>query len=184
MSPDVNAMWGQFTGAPGAGPYTLKTPIMGQGFPTAPASYTPPAVYPNLNAPDYGKTFQAIAKTGVAIGAAGRDIGGYRSERAMGRVAKEIANKEAYQLTQKGLKDASRARAITGAQGRTGAGSPLFAEIQSIQSAVTYARNRLYQGSIEKYYSSERAKRYINKAPKDILDALIQGSSLFKEIIK
>ncbi len=45
------------------------------------------------------------------------------------------------------------ARAVAGAQGTTGAGSPLFAELQSIQNAMTDTRTRLYQSNIEKYYA-------------------------------
>jgi hypothetical protein len=178
MSPDVSAMWGQFTGAPNAGPWTLTK---GGQFPQAPVPYTPPSPMPNLNAPDYSKTFSAIAKGGLAIGAAGRDIGGYRSEKAMGKVAEKIASREAYQITQKGLKNASAVRAITGAQGTTGAGSPLLAELQHIQAATTDARTRLYQGNIEKYYADQKAKNYLYKAPADLLAALLQGSELFKE---
>ena len=131
--------------------------------------------------PDYGKTFQSLTKAGFAIGAVGRDIGGYRSEKAIGKVAEKIARDKAFQLTQEGLKAASSARAITGAQGRTGAGSPLFAELQSIQTFVTDARKAGYAGNIKKYEHGLEAKKYINKAPADILTALLEGGSLFKE---
>jgi hypothetical protein len=118
---------------------------------------------------------------GAGIGAAGRDIGGYRSEKAMGKVAQQIAGREAYQLTQRGLKNASTVRAIAGAQGTTGVGSPLFAELQTIQAAMTDARTKLYQGNINKYYADQEAKNYLYKAPGDLLTALLQGSELFKE---
>ena len=179
MSPDVSNMFAQFTGAP----QTYAPGTYGNVYTAGSVEAASP--FPNNYVPpDYGKTFTALSKTGFAIGEAGRAIGGYRTEKAMGKEAQKIARDKAYQLTQKGLKDASRARAITGAQGRTGAGSPLFAELATIQSAVTDARTRLYQGNIEKYYSDERAKGYIDKAPADILKALLQGSSMFKETIK
>jgi hypothetical protein len=176
-------MWGQFTGAP-QGPWTLRLPKPGEGFPQAPAPYTPPNPIPNLNTPDYSKTFMAIGRAGLGIGAAGRDIGAYRTEKAIGKVAQQIAGREAYQLTQQGFKVASRARAVTGAQGTTGAGSPLFAELTSIQNAMTDARTRLYQGNIEKYYTDQKAKNYLYKAPANLLTALlggIPGHELFKE---
>ena len=84
-------------------------------------------------------------------------------------------------MTQAGLKAASSARAITGAQGRTGEGSPLFAELQNLQAFVTEARTARYAGNVKKYEQGLEAKNYINKAPKDIIDALLAGASLFKE---
>ena len=178
MSPDVNAMWSQFTGAP----QTYAPGAYGNVY-TAPGETVAAASpFPNNYVPtDYGKTSSALTKGGFAIGAAGRAIGGYRSETAMGKVAEKIARDKAFQITQAGLKGASRARAITGAQGRTGEGSPLFAELAIIQAAVTDARTARYEGNVEKYQAGERAKKYLYKAPKDVIDALIAGASLFKE---
>jgi hypothetical protein len=181
MSSDPSAMLAQFTGAPSAGPWTVRLPQPGEGFPQAPAPYTPPNPIPNLSAPDYSKTFQAIARAGIGIGAAARDIGEYRTQKAIGKEATRIAGREAYQLTQKGLKHASAVRAIAGAQGTTGAGSPLLAELNAIQTGTTEARTRIYQGNIEKYYADQKAKNAIYKAPADLLTALIAGSELFKE---
>lgn len=73
------------------------------------------------------------------------------------------------------------ARAVAGAQGTTGAGSPLFAELQSIQNAMTDTRTRLYQSNIEKYYADQKAKNFLYKAPEDLLKQLIAGAELFKE---
>jgi hypothetical protein len=153
---------------------TYRFPLPGEGFPQAPRTYTPPGS-------DYSKVFSAITRAGMGIGAAGRDIGGYRSEKAMGKLAKENAQKDAYRIAQKGLKNASGVRAITGAQGTTGAGSPLLAELQAIQAAQTDARARLYEGNIEKFYADQRAKKYLHKAPGDLLEGLLPGAELFKE---
>ena len=49
---------------------------------------------------------------------------------------------------------------------------------------MTDARTRLYQGNIEKYYTDQKAKNYLYKAPADLLTALlggIPGHELFKE---
>jgi hypothetical protein len=175
MSPDVSAMWSQFSGAP----QTYSPGTYGNVYQAGSVAAASP--YPNNYVPtDYGKTFDAIAKGGMAIGAAGRDIGGYRSEKAMGKVAEKIARDKAFQITQAGLKAASRARAITGAQGRTGEGSPLFAELVSKRLLPTPGPpdTRAMSRSIR---PGERAKKYLYKAPADVLTALMGGSSLFKD---
>jgi hypothetical protein len=151
-------------------------------FPPGTYQY-PESPFPNTIPPssDYSKVFSAIAKAGTGIGAAGRDIGAYRSEKAMGEIAKENAEKDAFRIANKGLKIASAARAVTGAQGTTGAGSPLLAELESIQAAQTEALQRLYEGNIEKFYADQRAKKHLYKAPGDLLEGLLPGAELFKE---
>jgi hypothetical protein len=177
-SPDVSAMFSQFTGAPQTyAPGSYGSIYDKPAFPIAEVS-----PYSNNYVPtDNGKTLEAITKTGFAIGAAGRDIGGYRAESTMGKVAEKIAREKAFQITQAGLKARSRVAAITGTQGRTGAGSPLLAELATIQAAVTDSRTARYEGNVEKYQASARAKKYAYKAPADVLTALLEGSSLFKE---
>jgi hypothetical protein len=192
MSDDAQAMMtGMFPQSapmpfpPGATPPTFPTQPWiyfpeGGTVHTPEGGIAPGTVYRPPSA-DYSKTFSAITRAGMGIGEAGRDIGGYRSEKAMGRLAKENAQKDAYRIAQKGLKNASGVRAIAGAQGTTGAGSPLLAELQAIQAAQTDARTRLYEGNIEKYYADQRAKKYLHKAPGDLLEGLLPGAELFKE---
>jgi hypothetical protein len=181
MSDDAQAMMTGFL------PQGTAVPALGEwaGQTYAPGTYQyPQSPFPDTYIPpaaDYSKTFSAITRAGMGIGAAGRDIGGYRSEKAMGRLARENAQKDAYRIAQKGLKNASGVRAITGAQGTTGAGSPLLAELQAIQAAQTDARARLYEGNIEKFYADQRAKKYLHKAPGDLLEGLLPGAELFKE---
>lgn len=173
MSPDAQAMLTSFL------PQTATVGTFAPGTYQYPNSPFPDTYIPPSS--DNSKVFAAIANAGTGIGAFGRDIGGYRSEKAMGKIAKANAEKDAFRLANKGLKNASQVRAITGAQGTTGAGSPLLAELQAIQSAQTEARTRLYEGNIEKYYADQRAKRYLFKAPGDLLEGLLPGAELFKE---
>jgi hypothetical protein len=182
--PNFAAMFGgtpTITNPPGTSPPGGPWIYLPQGgeVNTPPGGVPPTTVYtPNA---DYSKTLDALSKSGFAVGRAGRQIGEYRTNKALGKETAKIARQEAFQKTMEGLKAASRARAVTGAQGRTGAGSPLLAELSSIQAASTDARNRLYQGNIEKFGFDQRAKKNLYGGAGDILEALLAGSSIFKE---
>lgn len=178
-SPDGTALWAQITGAP----QTYAPGAYGSVYTSPAGTVESVSPFPNSYVPptSTGDNLQALTKTGFALGAAGRAIGGYRQEKAMGKIAETLARQKAFRLTNEGLKAASRARAVAGAQGRTGAGSPLLAELASVQNAVTDARSALYEGNVAKFESDQRAKKQLYKAPEEILKALLSGSSLFKE---
>ena len=146
---------------------------------TPPGGTPPSTVY---QAPTYDQAqLDALSKAGFALGRAGRDIGEYRQNKALGKEAALIARRAAFQRTMAGLKQASAIRAATGAQGRTGAGSPLLAELSSIQEASNDARNEIYKGNIAQFQANQRAKKSLYSAGGSILEMLLQGASIFKE---
>ena len=163
------ADFGGIFGGSQAAPAGVEGPLMANGD-----------FYSQPQGPDYGKIFTAIGKVGFGVGSAFQDLGAAKQEKASGKIASQIASDESLRITNQGLKHASAVRAATGAQGTTGAGSPLISELNNIQNAQTDARTRIYQGNLEKYYANQRAKAYKNKVPADLLSGILGGASLFK----
>lgn len=156
MSEDVNSMIGIFTGGRPPG---VEGPLLPNG-----------QFYSTPQTSDY---LSAFTKVGVGIGAAGRSIGAGRTAEAEGKIAGRIARIEAERERMKGRRLASTARAITGAQGTTGEGSPALAEWALLQAANTDAKTRIYEGNVREYHARQEARAAYFKAPGDLLAALL-----------
>ncbi len=124
---------------------------------------------------DWQSLAMKIARVGPYIGAAGADIGQYRGGMAAASAAQKAGKAAANQVMQQGFKTAARARAVVGAQGTTEKGSPINQEMSIINDANLEARNRIYEGNIQAYYSQQRAIAALYKTPQDLLRAVMAG---------
>ena len=167
MSDDVQGMMAAFTGAVPTSTYAPGQygSVYDVGLQGASPWQDQPAVPTDTSA---GVDSYTLSKLGVGIGEAGRSIAAGRAADAEAKIAQKLAKVEAGKEAIKGRRLASAARAIQGAQGTTGEGSPLLSELQILQAATQDMKSQLYAGNTNEYYAKQKAKKAYYQAPADL----------------